>query len=85
MDGDVLDAEYATQPDRKVADVMNREVISAEPESSVSDMATLMVRHKIKRVPIVQNGKLVGIVSRVNLIRALAGFDEKAVQLQTGR
>ena len=77
MDGDNLDTEYVTQPDRRVADIMTYDIISAEPETSVSDIATLLVHHRIKRVPIIRNGKLVGLVSRANLIEALAGVRQK--------
>jgi CBS domain-containing protein len=73
MDGAVIDTEHVQQRDRKVADIMTREIISAKPETSISDIAALLVRHRIKRVPIVQNGEVVGIVSRANLIRAFAG------------
>lgn len=77
MDGDDLDTEYVTQPDRRVAEIMTYDIISAEPETSVSDIAALLVHHRIKRVPIVRNGKLVGLVSRANIIEALAGVRRK--------
>jgi CBS domain-containing protein len=78
MDEEVSDSEYITQRGRKVADIMTREVLLAEPETSVSDIAALMVHHRIKRVPIVRNGKVVGIVSRQNIVQALAELPEKA-------
>ena len=55
MDEDGPDTEYVTQPDHRVAEIMTFDVISAEPETSVSDIATLLVHHRIKRVPIVRN------------------------------
>ena len=69
---DVLAAEYAKSHSRKVADVMTQRVISAAPEAPLADIAMLMERHSIKRVPIVSKGHLVGIVSRANLIQAVA-------------
>jgi CBS domain-containing protein len=72
-----LETEYVTQPDRRVAEIMTYDIISAEPETSVSDIAILLVHHRIKRVPIVKNGKLVGLVSRANIIEALAGVRRK--------
>jgi len=77
MGRELLAAEYLKEHSRKVADVMTREVISAAPDTPVSDIATLLERHRIKRVPIVQNGKVVGIVSRANLIQALATSRKK--------
>ena len=61
----------------KVTDVMTRSVITATPETPLSEIATLLERNRIKRVPIVQNGKVVGIVSRANLLQALAGMPTK--------
>jgi CBS domain-containing protein len=49
----------------------------AAPDTPVGDIATLLERHRIKRVPIVRNGNVVGIVSRANLIQALATFRKK--------
>jgi len=71
-DQDDLAAEYAKSHSRKVADVMTTRVVFAAPEASLADIAMLMERHSIKRVPIVNKGQLVGIVSRANLIQALA-------------
>ncbi|UEM07001.1 CBS domain-containing protein (plasmid) [Skermanella rosea] len=52
-------------------DVMTREVVSAAPDASLRDLAELMERNGIKRVPIVEGGGLVGIVSRANLLKGL--------------
>jgi CBS domain-containing protein len=62
---------------RRVVQIMTYDIISAAPETSVSDIATLLVHHRIKRVPIVRDGKLVGLVSRANIIEALAGVRRK--------
>jgi CBS domain-containing protein len=56
----------------KAADVMTRRVITASPDMPLGELASMLERHRIKRVPIVENGKLVGIVSRANLLQALA-------------
>jgi CBS domain-containing protein len=69
---DVLAAEYVREHSRKVVDVMTRHVVTAGPETSLQEIATLLEKNGIKRVPIVQDGKLVGIVSRANLLQALA-------------
>lgn len=79
INGDDLETEYVTQPDRRVAEIMTDDVISAEPETLASDIAILLVRHRIKRVPIVRNGKLVGLVSRPNIIEALAGVRRQEI------
>jgi CBS domain-containing protein len=56
----------------KLADVMTRDVIGASENSSLNEIATLLEKHGIKRVPILRDGKVVGIVSRANLLQALA-------------
>ena len=79
---EVLAAEFLKEHSRRVGDLMTREIVSAEPDTPVAEIATLLERHRIKRVPIVQNDKVVGIVSRANLIQALATFRKKALQPQ---
>jgi CBS domain-containing protein len=69
---DTLAAEYVKAHARKVADVMTRRVIIASPETPLYEIAALMEKNAIKRVPIVSDGQLVGIVSRANLIQAVA-------------
>ena len=73
----VLAAEYVKSHSHKVTDVMTRSVITAKPETPLREIAVLLERKRIKRVPIVQNGKVVGIVSRANLLQALAGMPPK--------
>jgi CBS domain-containing protein len=69
---DPLAAEYVKSHSRKVSDLMTRNVITASPDTPLRDIAGLLEKNGIKRVPIVENGKLVGIVSRANLVQALA-------------
>jgi CBS domain-containing protein len=75
----VLAAEYVKTHSHKVTDVMTRSVITATPEMPLGDIATLLERNRIKRVPIVQNGKVVGIVSRANLLQALASMPTESM------
>jgi CBS-domain-containing membrane protein len=60
---------------RKAADVMTRPVISVQPDTPLGDIASLLEKHRIKRVPVASNGKIVGIVSRANLIQALVNLN----------
>lgn len=69
-----LAAAYIREHSRKVADVMSRDVVTAAPDTPVGDIAELLESRGIKRVPIVQDGKVVGIVSRANLLQALAAL-----------
>jgi CBS domain-containing protein len=74
MGRETLAAEYVKEHARRVKDVMTRDVITVAPDSQVTDIAALLEKNRIKRVPIVDNGKLVGIISRANLVQALAGM-----------
>lgn len=67
-----LAADYVKSHALKVADIMTREVVTAGLDTPLRDIATLMERYSIKRLPIVKNGKVIGIVSRANLVQALA-------------
>jgi CBS-domain-containing membrane protein len=51
---------------------MTREVVTIGERTPLEKIATLLERHRIKRVPVVRNGKVVGIVSRANLLHGLA-------------
>jgi CBS domain-containing protein len=67
-----LAGEYIKSHSGKVKDVMTRDVLSVTEETPVADIAVLLETNRIKRVPVVRDGKIVGIVSRANLVRALA-------------
>jgi len=69
---DVLAADFIRAHARKVSDLMTKRVITASPETPLHELAGLMEKNAIKRVPILENGQLVGIVSRANLIQAVA-------------
>jgi CBS domain-containing protein len=65
---------------RTAADVMTLPAITARPGQSAADVARLMVDNKINRLPVVTNGKLVGIVSRADLVRAFTRGDAEIEQ-----
>ncbi len=67
-----LATEYVQTSGRKVEEVMSRDVQTVTEDASLSDIVRLMEQHQIKRLPVVRAGMLVGIVSRANLLRALA-------------
>ncbi len=67
-----LAAEYTHTHGRIVAHVMTDKLYSVAPETPVREVVQLMERRRIKRLPVLENGQLVGIVSRANLLRALA-------------
>jgi CBS-domain-containing membrane protein len=68
---EVLAYEFVKSHARKAADVMTRPVVSVKPDTPLAAIASLLEKHRIKRVPVVNNGKITGIVSRANLVQAL--------------
>ncbi len=57
---------------RRAEDVMTREVVTVTPDTPVGEIAEILERRRIKRVPVVEDSKIVGIVSRANLLHGLA-------------
>jgi CBS-domain-containing membrane protein len=66
-----LSDEYVRLSGRKVSDVMTREVQTVPPDSPLEEAVRLMERHNIKRVLVLDNGKVVGIVTRANLLHVI--------------
>jgi CBS domain-containing protein len=69
-----LAAEYVQSSGQKVAEIMTPEPKTITPETPLDEVVSLMERHRVKRLPVLQDGKLVGIVSRANLLHALASI-----------
>ncbi len=67
-----LAEEFAKAHGQRVSEITSTNVVSASEDTPLEEIATLLERHRIKRVPILRDGKLVGIVSQSNLIQALA-------------
>lgn len=63
--------EYIHAHSRKVGDVMTRDPITVTEATHLGEVARLMERHHVKRLPVVRGKKVVGIISRANLIRAV--------------
>ncbi|HZR72474.1 CBS domain-containing protein [Bradyrhizobium sp.] len=66
--------DYVRERGRKISEVMTPSPITVGEDAPLSDIVSLMERHRIKRVPVVRDDKLVGIVSRSNLIQAVASL-----------
>ncbi len=60
---------YLQASAKAVEEVMTTEVITAKPETSIDHLANLMTENNINRIPIVVKGKLVGMVSRIDILR----------------
>ena len=70
--------EYLRATDRPVRDVMVSPVVTVSEGTSVEAIAEILQRHHIKRVPVLRGGRIGGIVSRADLVRALSQTAERA-------
>src|SRR3546814_5110755 len=82
---DTMASEFVKAHARSVADVMTRDVISVEEDTPLGDVARTLEGRHIKRVPVLRGGALVGIVSRADLVRALAAAAMRRRLQQIGR
>jgi CBS domain-containing protein len=72
-----LARDYVKSHARIVKDIMTPDVISVTDTTDLAEIAMLLETKRIKRVPVLREGKLVGIVSRANLVRALAAAESE--------
>jgi CBS domain-containing protein len=70
--------EYVHTHARKVEEVMTREPITITEDTSLDEIVQVLERRRIKRLPVVRGTQVVGIVSRANLLRALASLGAAA-------
>jgi CBS-domain-containing membrane protein len=71
----VLAQHYAKSHGRTASDIMTKDVVTVLETTSVADTARTLEQHRIKRAPVLRDGRLVGIVTRSNLLQVLATAD----------
>src|SRR6185437_1836246 len=70
-----LNADFTASlrnPVRRASEIMAAPVLTVGEETDINEIARLLLAHRIKRVPVLRDGRVVGIVSRADLVRALA-------------
>jgi len=70
--GVVSEADIVAKKGKDVKAIMSKKVISVKEETSVEEVAQLMTTHKIKRIPVMRGEDVVGIVSRADIVSAIA-------------
>ena len=75
--------DFIAMRGRRATDIMTKKIEVVSPDTPVADIARLLEQKRIKRVPVVSKGKVVGIVSRANLMQALASTQRVAVDPST--
>ena len=78
-----LAAEYTHAAGRLVAEVMTRDVLTVTEATPLRDVVDLMERHRVKRLPVVRGGEVVGIVTRQSLLHAMVGHRSSAEAVAT--
>jgi CBS domain-containing protein len=68
---DTVARDYVKSRGLHARDIMSAPAISVGPDATLAELAALMEKRGIKRVPVVEDGRLVGLVSRADLVRAL--------------
>lgn len=69
--------EYVKTHGRKVGEIMTEDAVSVAEDTPLGEIVQLMERHRIKRLPVLRGDVLVGIVSRADLVRAVAQLVDK--------
>ena len=76
--------DFAKAHGKTAHDIMSRPVVSVHCDSDLNEVADLLERRRIKRVPVLKDGRLVGIIARSDLIRALAKVETKPASVTLG-
>ena len=79
-EGETISPDFLSslrRPERVASDIMSRPVITVAEDTDTGEIARLLAAHRIKRVPVMRNGQVVGIVSRENLLRMLASEERR--------
>jgi len=70
--GLVTEYDLISKAGQTVADIMSRSVISVSPETDMEELSHLLTNRRIRRVPVLQGDRLVGIISRSDLVKQIA-------------
>jgi CBS domain-containing protein len=77
--GIVSEADVVARKGKDVKSIMSKKVITVREDTSVEEIAQLMTTHSIKRVPVMHDSKVVGIVSRADIVSAIARGEHVAI------
>ena len=73
LNGDEIEKQLEVLSATTVEQIMTQKVVTIAPDASLEDLAELFLSKKINPIPVVETGKLVGIVSRADIVKMLAG------------
>ena len=78
--GIVSEADIVAKKGKDAKSIMSRKVVTVREGASVEEIAQLMITHAIKRVPVTDGGKIIGIVSRADIVSAIAMGEQVAIR-----
>ena len=67
-------SDFVQEHGRRVSEVMTKDPLTITEDTALDEIVNLMERNNVKRLPVIRNGELVGIVSRANLLQAVASL-----------
>ena len=77
--GIVSEADIVGKKGKNAKAIMSKKVITVDQDASVEEIAQLMLTHAIKRLPVMDGSKLIGIVSRADIVNAIAMGEHVAI------
>ncbi|HSK31789.1 MAG TPA: CBS domain-containing protein [Candidatus Limnocylindria bacterium] len=77
--GVVSEADIVAKKGKDVKSIMSKKIIGVGEDTSVEEIAQLMTTHRIKRVPVMRGDDVVGIVSRADIVSAIARGEHVAI------
>jgi CBS domain-containing protein len=72
-----FEPDVGTDIDRPLREIMTRDVVTADPLMSVQEAADTMLQHDVSALPVLDEGRLVGIVTTADLLRLTAGYERE--------
>lgn len=72
-----FEPDVGTNIDRPLREIMTRDVVTADPLMSVEEAADTMLRHDVSALPVLDEGRLVGIVTTADVLRLTAGYERE--------
>ncbi|HTN71334.1 MAG TPA: CBS domain-containing protein [Methylomirabilota bacterium] len=70
--GVVSESDIVAKKGKQVSAIMSKNIVSVGEEIPVEEIARMMTTHHIKRLPVMNGGKVIGIVSRADIVSAIA-------------
>ncbi|HVR18010.1 MAG TPA: CBS domain-containing protein [Candidatus Limnocylindrales bacterium] len=77
--GIVSEADIIAKRGKDAQAIMSKKIISVRQDASLEEIAQLMMTHAIKRLPVMDGGKIIGIISRADIVNAIAMGEHVAI------